>query len=143
MVYYSENLESLVTERTKDYLEEKKKCEEVLYQLLPKWVTNTHYHNKLNVLKHKQYEHNLISIHKSIILLNWSFVELRSVARQLIAGKPVLAKTYDAVTIYFSDIVGFTALSASSSPMEVHKTHSSVTLQIVLNLFDLYLLSFV
>ena len=36
MVAYSENLESLVEERTKDYLEEKRKCEEVLYQLLPK-----------------------------------------------------------------------------------------------------------
>lgn len=35
MVLYSENLESLVGERTKDYLEEKRKCEEVLYQLLP------------------------------------------------------------------------------------------------------------
>ena len=35
MVLYSENLESLVAERTKSYLEEKRKCEEVLYQLLP------------------------------------------------------------------------------------------------------------
>jgi hypothetical protein len=28
----------LVEERTADYLEEKRKCEELLYQLLPKWV---------------------------------------------------------------------------------------------------------
>lgn len=36
MEQYANNLESLVSERTQDYLEEKKKCEELLYQLLPK-----------------------------------------------------------------------------------------------------------
>lgn len=60
MEMYAMNLEGLVDERTRDYLEEKKKCEDVLYQLLP-----------------------------------------RSVASQLIAGKPVMAETYDMVTIYF------------------------------------------
>lgn len=33
---YANNLEALVEERTSDYLEEKRKCEELLYQLLPK-----------------------------------------------------------------------------------------------------------
>ena len=41
MEQYANNLESLVSERTQDYLEEKKKCEELLYQLLPKWVLLT------------------------------------------------------------------------------------------------------
>ena len=36
MEQYANNLEKLVEERTADYLEEKRKCEEVLYQLLPK-----------------------------------------------------------------------------------------------------------
>lgn len=38
MEQYANNLEALVEERTADYLEEKRKCEELLYQLLPKWV---------------------------------------------------------------------------------------------------------
>ena len=35
MEQYANNLESLVQDRTKDYLEEKKKAQELLYQLLP------------------------------------------------------------------------------------------------------------
>lgn len=34
--HYANSLEALVEERTADYLDEKRKCEQLLYELLPK-----------------------------------------------------------------------------------------------------------
>ncbi|KAJ8407535.1 hypothetical protein AAFF_G00273920 [Aldrovandia affinis] len=78
MEQYANNLEEIVNERTGQLLEEKRKAESLLTQMLP-----------------------------------------RSVAIQLIAGKTARAETYDCVTIYFSDIEGFTAMSARITPMQV------------------------
>ncbi|KAG7458595.1 hypothetical protein MATL_G00222120 [Megalops atlanticus] len=78
MEQYATNLEEIVSERTAQLVEEKRKAESLLTQMLP-----------------------------------------RPVAAQLITGKTARAETYDCVTIYFSDIEGFTAMSASITPMQV------------------------
>ncbi|XP_041655601.1 receptor-type guanylate cyclase gcy-18 [Cheilinus undulatus] len=43
----------------------------------------------------------------------------KSVAKQLRQRKHVEAESYDKVTIFFSDIVGFTSISASCTPLQV------------------------
>jgi len=43
----------------------------------------------------------------------------KEVAEQLKMNREVKAEQYDFVTVFFSDIVGFTDISARSSPMEV------------------------
>ncbi|KAG8568413.1 hypothetical protein GDO81_013988 [Engystomops pustulosus] len=45
----------------------------------------------------------------------------KSVAKQLRKNKHVEAESYDQVTIFFSDIVGFTSISASCTPLQVVK----------------------
>ncbi|KAM7537097.1 hypothetical protein Aperf_G00000073436 [Anoplocephala perfoliata] len=78
MEQYANNLEDLVAERTEQYLNEKKRVEDLLYSILPK-----------------------------------------SVASQLIRHQAVKAESFDSVTIYFSDIVEFTSLSADSTAIQV------------------------
>jgi hypothetical protein len=93
MERYAGNLEKLVEKRTMDCFLEKKRTEDLLYKLLPKYMI---------CFSSKLY-----------------FLHLRSICTRLVQGQAVIAETFPSATIYFSDIVGFTELAARSSPIQV------------------------
>ena len=72
-------------------------------------------------------------------------LNFRAVADALKEGRSVDAEAFECVSIYFSDIVGFTSLSAASTPFEVVALLNDLYTEFdsIIDLWDVYKASMV
>lgn len=99
---YSNNLEELIRERTEQLDIERKKTEQLLNRMLPR------YFQRCSCPDARREENHF-----------FLFISPSSVAEKLKVGLSVEPEEFSDVTIYFSDIVGFTTIAAYCSPVQV------------------------
>lgn len=111
---YSNNLEELIRERTEQLDLERKKTEQLLNRMLPRQV-------QLQIKQQVDGKTSLSSV-KLVFLFWFPFCNnpsYSSVAEKLKLGLAVEPEEFSDVTIYFSDIVGFTTIAAHCTPVQV------------------------
>lgn len=109
---YSTNLEDLIRERTEELEVERQKTDALVAQMLPKSVSLA----STDTQKTHKLEPTVVSV---ALTFDFFPIAIRSVALALKKGKPVTPEHFAEATLYFSDIVGFTTISALSEPIEV------------------------
>lgn len=118
MEKYSKHLEQLVEERTAELEVEQQRATDLLYSETS--PVDPHPHNMY------------YTVPVGMIP--------QAVADELKHGKMVGAETFSGATIFFSDIVGFTNLAGSSTPMEIVSLLNKLYTEFdeVLDQFDVY-----
>lgn len=118
MEKYSSSLENTITDRTRQLVEETKKADIILYKFLPRYVSLcTVYNNNC-----------------------WKVLFCRPIADRLKLGYSVEPEVYESVTVMFSCISEFTAISDKSSPLQLCSLLNDIYYQLdeILDEYDVY-----
>eukprot|EP00126_Sphaerothecum_destruens_P012887 Sdes_comp22052_c0_seq1m20584 len=91
--HYAANLEVIVSQRTRELILEKEQSDRLLFRLLPQSVAEQLKIGRENATTGKM--------------------------RSSMPAQQVIAEEFNSASIFFSDVVGFTTISAQSTPMQV------------------------